>query len=454
MDKGTREQLGYWEVVAIGIGGMVGGGIFAVLGLAVELAHGGTPVAFAIAGLVALITAYAYTKLSVAYPSQGGTVTFLDRAFGSGLVTGGLNVLLWLSYVVMLSLYAFAFGSYGATFLPAAWQAVGKHILISLSILTITCLNMLSAKAIGEAENWIVGLKVAILLLFVGAGLLRVHGAQLASSTWSPAIHLLAGGMIIFVAYEGFELIANTAHDVKQPKTNLPRAYYSAVGFVILLYVLVAIVTVGNLPVDKIVAAKDYALAEAAKPFLGQTGFILIAIAALLSTASAINATLYGAARLSYIIAKDGELPTVLEKKIWNEPLTGLLITAALTLLVANLFDLSSISTMGSAGFLLIFAAVNLANARLAAQTVSHRWISGLGVVACLGALLALLWQTATTSPQQLWVLGLMVLLAFVIEAVYRVFTGRQIRLSVMVKGTTLRERAHQEISPLQKEGG
>ena len=116
---------------------------------------------------------------------------------------------------------------------------------------------------------------MAILLLFVGTGLVRVNGAQLASSTWSPAIHLLAGGMIIFVAYEGFELIANTAHDVKQPKTNLPRAYYSAVGFVILLYVLVAIVTVGNLPVDKIVAAKDYALAEAAKPFLGQTGFIL-----------------------------------------------------------------------------------------------------------------------------------------------------------------------------------
>jgi len=428
MDKETKAQMGYWEVVAIGIGGMVGGGIFAVLGLAVELAHGGTPLAFVMAGLVALITAYAYTKLSVAFPSQGGTVTFLDRAFGSGMVTGGLNVLLWLSYVVMLSLYAFAFGSYGATFLPTAWQVVGKHILISFSILSITGLNMLSAKAIGEAENWIVGLKVTILLFFVGTGLVGMNSTQLAPATWSPAIHLIAGGMIFFVAYEGVELIANTAHDVKQPKTNLPRAYYSAVGFVILLYVLVAMVTVGNLSIDKIVAAKDYALAEAAKPFLGQTGFTLIAIAALLSTASAINATLYGAARLSYIIAKDGELPAVLEKKIWNEP-TGLLITATTTLLVANFFDLSSISTMGSAGFLLIFAAVNLANVRLNQQTASHRWISGLGVAACLAALLALLWQTATTSPQQLWVLGLMVGLAFAIEGGYRAFASRRIRL-------------------------
>jgi len=131
---------------------------------------------------------------------------------------------------------------------------------------------------------------------------------------------------------------------------------------------------------------------------------------------------------LSYIIAKDGELPAVLEKKIWNEP-TGLLITATTTLLVANFFDLSSISTMGSAGFLLIFAAVNLANVRLNQQTASHRWISGLGVAACLAALLALLWQTATTSPQQLWVLGLMVGLAFAIEGGYRAFASRRIRL-------------------------
>jgi len=118
MSKAGEGKIGFWAVVAIGVGGMVGGGIFAVLGLAVQLAHGGTPVAFVLAGGVALLTAYSYAKLSVAYPSRGGTVTFLDRAFGAGMFTGSLNILLWLSYVVMLSLYALAFGSYGATFLP------------------------------------------------------------------------------------------------------------------------------------------------------------------------------------------------------------------------------------------------------------------------------------------------------------------------------------------------
>jgi amino acid transporter len=425
---GREDKIGFWAVVSIGVGGMVGGGIFAVLGLAVQLAHGGTPVAFGLAGMVALLTAYSYAKLSVAYPSRGGTVTFLDRAFGSGMFTGSLNVLLWLSYIVMLSLYALAFGSYGATFLPESWQPAGKHVLISLSVVVITGLNLLSAEAIGKAEDWIVGLKIAILLLFVGVGSFGVRAAQIAPASWAPVMQLTAGGMIIFLAYEGFELIANTARDVRDVGRTLPAAYYTAVGFVIALYVLVSTVTVGNLPVDRIVAAKDYALAEAARPFLGQAGFTLIAVAAMLSTASAINATLYGAARLSYSIARDGELPAVLERKVWGEPVEGLLITAGLTLLLANVFDLTSISTLGSVGFLLIFAAVNAANARRSSETNSRGWISGAGTAACLAALGALVWQTWVTGPAKLWVLAAMVALAMVIEGGYRL-AEREIRL-------------------------
>jgi amino acid transporter len=286
MRKSVKKNLGYWEVTSIGIGGMVGGGIFAVLGLSVELTGGGAPIAFLIAGIVDLVTAYSYARLSVTYPSQGGTVAFLDRAFGAGLMTGSMNILLWISYIVMLSLYAYAFGSYGASFFPPDSQLFWKHILITGSIVGITGLNLTSAKLIGEAEDWIVLIKLVILVLFIAVGIRGVDSTRLASSTWSSPLHLIAGGMIIFVAYEGFELIANTALDVRDPVRTLPRSFYSSVGFVIALYVLVAAVTVGTLPVDKIVKAKDYALAEAARPALGQTGFILIAIAALLSTCS------------------------------------------------------------------------------------------------------------------------------------------------------------------------
>lgn len=428
MHQANDNKFGLWAVLAIGIGGMVGGGIFAVLGLAVQLAHGGTPLAFALAGGVALLTAYSYARLSVTYPSRGGTVTFLDRSFGSGFLTGSLNVLLWLSYIVMLSLYAFAFGSYGATFLPDGWQGVGKHVLISVCVIAMTALNLLSANLIGRAENWIVGLKLVILLLFVVTGLSGIDYARVDAASWSPPLQLAAGGMIIFLAYEGFELMANTAQDVRDPGRTLPRAFFIGVGFVMVLYVTVALVTVGNLPVAQVVDAKDYALAEAARPFLGQFGFTLIAVAAMLSTASAINATLYGAARLSYCIARDGELPSILERKLWGEPVEGLLITAGLTLFVANGFDLTSISTLGSSGFLLIFAAVNVANALHATKTNSRAYISAAGAVACLAALSALIWQTATTAPEKLWILAAMIALAMAIEGSYRM-ASRELRI-------------------------
>ena len=421
----SAQKIGYWSVIAIGIGGMVGGGIFAVLGLSVQMTRGAAPEAFIIAGLVALVTAYSYAGLSVAFPSQGGTITFIDQAFGSGMLTGVINVMLWISYIVMLSLYAFAFGSYAAAMFPEGSQIFWKHVLLSAAILMVTGLNFLSVELIGRAEQWIVALKIAILLFFVAVGVWSIEASRLATSSWAAPVNILAGAMIIFLAYEGFELIANTAEDVRTPDRILPIAFYSSVGFVIVIYILVAAVTVGNLSVQRIVEAKDYALAVAARPFLGGFGYILITLAAMLSTLSAINATLYGAARLSYNIAKDGELPAVLEHKLWSRPVEGLLITAGATLLVANLFDLSSISTMGSAGFLLIFAAVNAANAVLAKKTNSHRSISILGVLLCLGALFSLIQYTLKTVPYHLWILLAMVMLAFLIEGTYRLWRGK-----------------------------
>ncbi len=424
-----QRKMGFWSVVSVGVGGMVGGGIFAVLGLSVQVTQGGAPIAFAIAGVIALLTVYSYAQLSVAFPNRGGTVMFLNQAFGTGLFTGGMNILLWLSYIVMLSLYASAFGSYGATFFPALPQVWVKHGLLSGVILLITVLNLLSSDLIGRVESWIVAFKVLILSAFVMFGLRGITIQHLQPETWAPPISLVAGGMLIFLAYEGFELIANTAEDVRAPSRMLPRAYYTAVGSVVILYVLIAAIAVGTLSLQDIQAAHEYALAAAARPFLGEFGFTLIAIAALLSTASAINATLYGTSRLSYVIAQSGELPAALEKKVWNQPIEGLLITSALTLLVANLIDLSGISTMGSVGFLLIFAAVNGANVKLSKRTQSYRSVSMVGAIASIAAVVVLLSQTAHVEPQRIWIVIFLILSAFFIEFFYRKFKGRHIHL-------------------------
>jgi len=306
------DKIGLKEAVSIGIGGMVGGGIFAVLGLAVSLAKGGTPLAFLFAGILALLTAASYSKLSKAYPDSGGTVRFINEGFGKSLFSGAANNLLWLSYIIMLSLYAAAFGSYAPNlFAIFKSQSANHHLYASAIVILATVINYYSVTVVGKIESIAVVIKLVILLSFVGIGAYGLIGnnnlSQLSLSHWENPIQLFAGGMVIFVAYEGFELIANSVPDLKDPARNVSKAYFYSVIFVILLYIIIAIVTVGSLPFKQIASAKDYVLAEAARPMLGKAGFTIITIAALISTFSAINATIYGGSRVNYEIARDDD---------------------------------------------------------------------------------------------------------------------------------------------------
>ncbi len=423
----AEKKIGYWEAVSIGIGGMIGGGIFAVLGLTVLLARGAAPIAFLIAGLIALVTAYSYAKLSVRFPSEGGTIEFIVRAFGPGVIPAWLNTLLLASYIIMLSLYSYAFGSYGAVLFLGVENLFVKKLLTAGVIILFTILNLLGAYIVGKAEDYMVAFKVLILLFFSVLGFLTIDPARLSPSHYPHFLHIFAGGLIIFLAYEGFELIANTAADIRDPDKTLPRAFYTAVIFVIFIYMLVALVAVGNLDYKEVVKAQDYVLAEAAKPFLGHTGFLLISIAALVSTASAINATLYGTARISYMVAKFGELPQIFAKRIWKGAYEGLVILAILTVLAALTFNLENISVAGSLGFLMVFGAVNLANFRLAEHTKSSRFLSGLGVVACLVAVVVLFGHNLKTAPDSLKSSVIVILATLVFEVVYRMVTKRKL---------------------------
>lgn len=399
---------------------MVGGGIFAVLGVVAVDAGGGAPLAFLLAGVVALLTAASYAKLSVTYPSRGGSVVFIDRVFGVRLATGALNNLLWFGYFVTLSLYAVAFASYAETFFGPGQTDPGwlHHLLISAAILVPTALNLLSAAIVAKTETAIVGVKLAMLVLVAGAGLTTVQPARIAFDTWPSLSAIAAAGMLVFVAYEGFELIANAGDDIRDPRRNLPRALYIAVGSVIVVYLAVAVVTVGSLEAGRIAATADFALAETARPSLGSFGFTIVAISAVLATLSAINATLYGTARLSYSIALEGELPASFERKVWNEPV-GLLITAALSLLLANSLNVTEISSIASAVFLIVFGAVNAAAFRSAGRMVYQRIVALVGVGGCLISLVLLVIDTAGHRPVALALLVVMVVVSFSAEALW-----------------------------------
>ena len=285
------------------------------------------------------------------------------------MLAGGLNLFMWAGYIISLALYATAFGSYAATFVTTTPSPLLVKSLAVGAVLLLTVVNAFGAEFMGRSETLIVAVKVAILVLFAGVGLWFIRPGNLSPELWPAAKSILFGAGVLFIGYEGFGLVTNAAGDMRNPADD------AAAGAVH-----------QRDPGDRHLprrggdrhrqsherrdrAARDYALAEAAKPFLGEFGFRLIAIAALFSTASAINATLFGSANVCYMIAKDGELPVGLSRTEWKQPTGGLLLTAALVIVVTLAFDLSGIAMMGSAAFLLVYAAVNAGHLRVLRQT-------------------------------------------------------------------------------------
>jgi amino acid transporter len=423
-------QIGMVEAVSIGIGGMVGAGIFSILGVVAQAAGNAMWLAFAVGGVVALLSTYSYAKLGATFPSAGGAVHFLVKGFGDGVLAGGLNLFMLAGYIISLALYATAFGSYAATFIaPTPSPMLLKSLAVGAVVL-LTVLNAFGARVMGRGETIIVAVKVAILMLFAAAGLMFIEPANLSPALWPEANAILFGAGILFIGYEGFGLVTNAAGDMRNPRTMLPRALYISVILVIAIYLAVSITVTGNLSNAEIERARDYALAEAAKPFLGEFGFRLIAIAALFSTASAINATLFGSANVCYMIARDGELPVGLSRREWKQATGGLLLTAALVVLVTLCFDLSGIAMMGSAAFLLIYAAVNAVHLRVLGQTGANAVIVWLSLLTCLVMFVILGVYTYQQQPAAIAALAIIAGASFLAEWAYRQWTGRRLKIA------------------------
>jgi amino acid transporter len=421
-------EIGLAAAVSIGIGGMVGAGIFSILGVVAEAAHNAMWLAFAIGGVVALLSTYSYAKLGATFPSAGGAVHFLVKSFGDGVFAGGLNLFMWLGYIISLALYATAFGGYAATFVTETPSPLLLKSLAVASVTVLTLVNAFGAQLMGRSETAIVAIKVAILILFAAVGLWFVKPANLSPALWPGAKSILFGAGVLFIGYEGFGLVTNAAGDMRNPRTLLPKALYTSVILVIALYLAVSVTVSGNLSDAEIERAKDYALAQAARPFLGELGFRLIAIAALFSTASAINATLFGSANVCYMIARDGELPRDLSRTEWRGATNGLLLTAALVVVVMLAFDLSGIAMMGSAAFLLIYGAVNAGHLRVLRETGANAVIVWLSLITCLVMFVILAVYTWQQEPAAIVALVVIAAASFVAEWIYRRWTGRVIK--------------------------
>lgn len=423
-DTQPAPTIGVFGALSIGVGGIVGGGFFATFGITAAGAAGGTPLAFLIGGAIALLTAYSYIGLTLRYPGPGGTVSFLAQAFGTGMLTATVNVLLILSYVAIMSVYAYALAGYSQTYLPESLRASGVHIVSSAALVGLGLINFAGATLVQKSETAFNIGKLAILALFIAVGLFApgLEWTRLAPHAWAPPAAIVASGMIGFLAYEGFELIANASGQIANPKRTLPIAFIGSVLIAIVVYILAFIVGIGHLPMPQLIAAQNFAISAAAETFLGPIGFTIMAIGAVLASASAINADYFGAAKLPPQLATINQLPSAFHRSLHGGSVVSLCVIGAMALAAVNLVSIDALSSATSGGFLLVYMAVNLAALRLAAQTGANRMVCGLAALLCGVALVITLWQFLSTpaSVDQAIAIAAIVATAFGIEWIYR----------------------------------
>lgn len=429
MDSKTGGSIGAFGALSIGVGGIVGGGFFATFGITAAGAAGGTPIAFLIGGAIALLTAYSYIGLTLAYPGPGGTVSFITRAFGDGLFSATVNVLLILSYVAIMAVYAFALAGYSEPYLPEALRWTGTHLISSVALIVLALVNFVGPGLVQKSESLFNVGKLAVLAVFIIGGLMLpgLDWSRLAPQSWASPMAIISAGMIGFLAYEGFELIANASDRIVNPRRVLPIAFMGSVLIAIVVYGLAFIVGLGHLPLDRLLAAKDFAISEAAGSFLGHYGFALMAVGAVLASASAITADYFGASRLPPELTTFNKLPSAFHRSLNQRRTRSLVIIGVLALLGVNFVSIEALSSATSGGFLMVYAAVNVAAWRLAPQTGARRFVPALAALLCIAALAITLWQFLATpgSALQAVAIGGIVVVALAIEALSRVIEAR-----------------------------
>ncbi len=379
-----KDRLGLGAAWAMAVGGMIGGGIFATLGVVISLAGSWAWASFLIGGLIALTTGLSYARLTVHFDREGGTYSYL-RATGHGRLAPVVAWLLLAGYTLTLSVYAFTFGAYLANALGIAW--LGPVAAVT-AIAVLARVNLMGVGEAAGVEIFAVWVKLAVLVALAGFGLWRwaPHNLSLPGGRavgWSGA---LIGAAAVFMSYEGFELLAFDYGDMENRQRTITKAMPRAIVATTLVYIAVAIGTAMLVGAQEVVTKKEVALAAAGKVALGEVGLIAVTIAATLSTASAINATLFASSRLSRDVAKNHDLPGWFAREDKDGvPWLAVLLIGGAAALLAVIGGLQTLVQDASFVFLGVFALVNW----LAARLVPHgRWQALLGMA---GAILAAL---------------------------------------------------------------
>jgi len=378
-------NLGLFDATMIGIGAMIGAGIFVLTGIAAGEAGPGAILSFALNGLVTLLTALSYAELASAYPKSGGGYSFITKAFPgpAGFASGWM---LWFCYIIACALYALGFGSYFWEFVQSYFPPVadfvfslaGRHapelLMTALVSIIFILINMRGTALTGNVENVITMAKIIILGIFIAYGLKRIFQIpDAAAQSFRPFLPNGAGGVVIamgltFIAFEGYDLIATVAEEIKAPEKTIPRATLISLSVTVFIYLMILLVCIGAIQPESgkswqfLGQYQETAIARAAENFMPFFGVMLVIFGGLLSTISALNATILASSRVAFSMSRDKMLPVSLSRihTLRRTPHIAIAVTGTIVLVMALLFPIQVIGSAASVMFLLTFTLVNL----------------------------------------------------------------------------------------------
>ncbi len=381
--RGRDRLLRVPDASAMAIGGMIGGGIFSVLGVAVDLAGHLAAGCFVLGGVLALVTARSWAGVTARSGRSGGPFDHL-REQGHPQLAGALLWLLVLGYMVAMAVYSFTFGRYAA---DALGLGTGAARVLSVAVVVVFLLvNLRGVTLSSLTEDVVVVTKLVVLLGIAVIGMVRFDAARLDPLVTSGLGGVVLGAATVFFAYEGFELICYDRDDMADPARTLPRSLYLSVVVVGAVYVTVTIGAQMLVPDATLVAGKEAAFIEVGRAAFGELGRWAAIVGAVFATGSAINATLFSTARLVRDAASTGEVPAGLGRESRGLPIAALAVIAAAGAALAMLPGITSVIVFGSASFLAVYAMVNYLQAR-AAPVRTDRAIAWVAALLCAGAL-------------------------------------------------------------------
>ena len=418
---GTNKSLGYKELVAIAVGGMVGGGIFTILGISVSIVGFLAPFAIALGGIIAFFAAYSYVKLGVYYKDEGATYAFFKRTYpDSHMAASFIGWYTIFGYISTLALYAYTFSSYSISgFEFADNEIIRKAVAIAI-IWLFAFVNLWSVRGMGRLEDLMVYTKLVILfvisiaLMYYGKTDFHTFTQTLAKDfEQSSTMNIIIVASVTFVAYEGFQLVINAVNEMDNPEKNIPKAIYTAVILVALIYFIIALGAVMAIPVDDLIKNKEYALASGAEEIMGTWGSNLVIIGAVLATSSAISGTMFGSSRQMARISDDGYLPNIFTKRKEHIPTYAIIAMAGTATLLILVGGLQLILEFGSITFLLVSLLMAIANFKIRKQTNSSTLFTIISMAGLLtGVALIFFYEFKTQADQLFFIAGLYAVLS------------------------------------------